>query len=429
MEPVDRRRFLKSAGVVAGTAAVVGAPGLARAATEGGAEVVDSPGAVEKEPVVVYVRDAARGEVTVMHGDEGDDVPRPRARQATAQGGARHPPRTGRREVDVVPSRSARDQQGPGRRQHGRVRVRQSGQRPTRSRSSPTTSRSRTRRAARTSSSSATTSCTRSTSTTTATRSPTSPTSSSSRPSCATRTRSSTTRGRSARSTTRTGTSASSTTSRASTARDQAAATLIGRPSAVAAVQHRAALDAELRGARAGGGAHAADRRDGLRRPAERRLLRRPRRDLRPRRPAAVPEPAPDPVRGGGQRRPARDAERAHDRDPDPDQQPDQGRNEADRRDELEVGARHLGGASRRPCQIIDGFDANGHRSIGPWAQVSRLGNPLFNEVVVPLGKKDQWNATPPSADAEFAQYVKQPELVEAAAGALPGRLPAPRGV
>jgi hypothetical protein len=61
MEPVDRRRFLKSAGVVAGTAAVVGAPGLARAATEGGAEVVDSPGAVEKEPVVVYVRDAARG--------------------------------------------------------------------------------------------------------------------------------------------------------------------------------------------------------------------------------------------------------------------------------------------------------------------------------------------------------------------------------
>jgi hypothetical protein len=70
MEPVDRRRFLKSAGVVAGTAAVVGAPGLARAATEGGAEVVDSPGAVEKEPVVVYVRDAARGEVTVMHGEK-----------------------------------------------------------------------------------------------------------------------------------------------------------------------------------------------------------------------------------------------------------------------------------------------------------------------------------------------------------------------
>ena len=39
----------------------------------------------------------------------------------------------------------------------------------------------------------------------------------------------------------------------------------------------------------------AAERREGVRRPAERRLLRRPRLDLRPRRPAAVPEPAPDP--------------------------------------------------------------------------------------------------------------------------------------
>jgi hypothetical protein len=68
MEPVNRRRFLKSAGVAAGTAAVIGAPGLARAATEGGSEVVDAPGALGKEPVVVYVRDAARGEVTVMHG-------------------------------------------------------------------------------------------------------------------------------------------------------------------------------------------------------------------------------------------------------------------------------------------------------------------------------------------------------------------------
>ena len=93
----------------------------------------------------------------------------------------------------------------------------------------------------------------------------------------------------------------------------------------------------------AGGRAHAADRGDGLRRPAERRLLRRPRCDLRPRRPPSVPEPAPDPVGRGGERRPARDAERAHDRDADPDQEPDQGRDEADGRDELEVGARHLG--------------------------------------------------------------------------------------
>ncbi len=68
MEPVNRRRFLKSAGVAAGTAAVIGAPGLARAATDETPEIVHAPGAVAKEPVLVYVRDASRGEVTVLHG-------------------------------------------------------------------------------------------------------------------------------------------------------------------------------------------------------------------------------------------------------------------------------------------------------------------------------------------------------------------------
>jgi hypothetical protein len=82
------------------------------------------------------------------------------------------------------------------------------------------------------------------------------------------------------------------------------------------------------------------------------------------------------------------------------------------------------GASSRQAVQIIDGFDANGHRNIGPWSQVSRLGNPLFNEVVVPLGKKDQWNATPPSADAAFAQYVKQPELSKLLPVLYPGVFP-----
>jgi hypothetical protein len=68
MDALNRRGFLKSAGVAAGTAAVMGAPGIARAATEEGTELVEHPGAVAKQPVVVYVRDAARGEVTVMHG-------------------------------------------------------------------------------------------------------------------------------------------------------------------------------------------------------------------------------------------------------------------------------------------------------------------------------------------------------------------------
>jgi hypothetical protein len=47
----------------------------------------------------------------------------------------------------------------------------------------------------------------------------------------------------------------------------------------------------------------------------------------------------------------------------------------------------------------------------GPWVQVSRLGNPLFNEVIVPMSKKDFWNATLPTQDNLFAQFVAQPEL------------------
>jgi hypothetical protein len=46
------------------------------------------------------------------------------------------------------------------------------------------------------------------------------------------------------------------------------------------------------------------------------------------------------------------------------------------------------------------------------WVQVSRLGNPLVNEVVIPLGKKDQFNRTSPDRDAAlYGRYVVKPEL------------------
>src|SRR5262245_57177549 len=41
-------------------------------------------------------------------------------------------------------------------------------------------------------------------------------------------------------------------------------------------------------------------------------------------------------------------------------------------------------------------------RDIGAWTQVGRLGNPLVNEVVIPLGKKDRFNASEPRDDAQF---------------------------
>jgi len=78
------------------------------------------------------------------------------------------------------------------------------------------------------------------------------------------------------------------------------------------------------------------------------------------------------------------------------------------------------GAAYRRKARVRgeDGAEA------GPWVQVSRLGNPLFNEVIVPMGKKDLWNSLPPSADAQFAKYVLHPELATLLPILYPGVFP-----
>ncbi len=60
----------------------------------------------------------------------------------------------------------------------------------------------------------------------------------------------------------------------------------------------------------------------------------------------------------------------------------------------------------------------------GPWVQVSRLGNPLFNEVIVPLGKKDLWNGLDPKADGGFLQFVQHPELARLLPVLYPGVFP-----
>jgi hypothetical protein len=54
--------------------------------------------------------------------------------------------------------------------------------------------------------------------------------------------------------------------------------------------------------------------------------------------------------------------------------------------------------------------------------QVSRLGNPLVNEVVIPLGKKDLFNATQPSDDLKnFGRYVLSPQLAKVINILFPG--------
>jgi hypothetical protein len=79
------------------------------------------------------------------------------------------------------------------------------------------------------------------------------------------------------------------------------------------------------------------------------------------------------------------------------------------------------GGASRRKVQVRDGY---GVRQSGPWVQVSRLGNPLFNEVIVPIGDKDRWNAVDPIDDVAFEKYVNQPELAKLLPVLYPGAFP-----
>jgi len=60
----------------------------------------------------------------------------------------------------------------------------------------------------------------------------------------------------------------------------------------------------------------------------------------------------------------------------------------------------------------------------GPFVQVSRLGNPLFNEVIVPMSEKDLWNSLPPSADSQFLDDVQHPELATLLPFLYPGVFP-----
>jgi hypothetical protein len=68
MEKLTRRSFLKTAGVATGVAAVVGVPGVAKAALEEDAVPVEPSAPTPPEPLVAYIRDVERGEVTVLAG-------------------------------------------------------------------------------------------------------------------------------------------------------------------------------------------------------------------------------------------------------------------------------------------------------------------------------------------------------------------------
>jgi hypothetical protein len=66
--------------------------------------------------------------------------------------------------------------------------------------------------------------------------------------------------------------------------------------------------------------------------------------------------------------------------------------------------------ASRQKSRIQVGAKIT---NSGPYTQVSRLGNPLVNEVLIPMSEKDAWNTYNPAGDAKYAKFVANPELAQ----------------
>lgn len=78
--------------------------------------------------------------------------------------------------------------------------------------------------------------------------------------------------------------------------------------------------------------------------------------------------------------------------------------------------------ASRQRSRV---YDADGTIvNSGPFVQVSRQANPLFNEVLIPITKKDYFNSQSPADDKQFAPFVVAPELAKLLPGLYPDTFP-----
>jgi hypothetical protein len=80
--------------------------------------------------------------------------------------------------------------------------------------------------------------------------------------------------------------------------------------------------------------------------------------------------------------------------------------------------------ASRRKVQINDGANGDTTES-GPYTQVSRMGNPLVNELLIAIEDKDRWNRQSPTADGTtFFKYFANPLLGQLLPVLYPGVFP-----
>jgi hypothetical protein len=80
--------------------------------------------------------------------------------------------------------------------------------------------------------------------------------------------------------------------------------------------------------------------------------------------------------------------------------------------------------ASRQKVRVNEGRRGEDTRT-GPWVQVSRLGNPLVNELLIGLGDKDYWNSQAPTSDgSKFFEYYANPLLAQLLPVIYPGVFP-----
>ena len=79
--------------------------------------------------------------------------------------------------------------------------------------------------------------------------------------------------------------------------------------------------------------------------------------------------------------------------------------------------------AGRQTARMINSGQGTDTTS-GPFTQISRLGSPLVNEVIVPISKKDYFNSQPPVMDSQFAAAVANPELAMLLPKLYPGAFP-----
>jgi hypothetical protein len=86
--------------------------------------------------------------------------------------------------------------------------------------------------------------------------------------------------------------------------------------------------------------------------------------------------------------------------------------------------------ASLRQSQLLNPAAAKGHQTSakagGAWVQVSRLGMPLVNEVVIGRPDKDRFNSGKRQDDGQFADYVTRPRCPRCRKSRRPWPTPRP---